>query len=447
MPFPMKSDPDLRLSNEPEKPLRVERAFLPPLRRPREVPVCSRAYRSFSSRRPFQLGSARFGARLDSPARDGVFGRVRARRRSSRGVRDGARGARRRRRGRGGRVARVARLGGGALVFLSDRAGVGRRELRRARRPRPRLHRVRVHAGVHRAPRRDAARRDRGRARLVPAPAPALQRRVRPRHLRGLDPGRVPVRALSRARLRDGRHRVHLRPRVRLQRFSWHVRRLPRRRARPQALRRGVRRHLRRRVLRVAIEPPLDPPGGARASGVAYSLLFSSFESWAICEIDRLALDRRYLVPLFSTATFFNAVSAVAAGVAGNLAVDVEWGARMRDPPGKTRAAFVLPRGRLGDDEPSVASSGVFARDAVRTMKLKLERGASLGNKYSPAFDVGAVALLACARARGRGGRTRARAAPGPRAPRETTTRARRRRRRRRRGGRSGARARRDGWE
>ena len=160
------------------------------------------------------------------------------------------------------------------------------------------------------------------------------------------------------------------------------------------------------------------------ASGVAYSLLFSSFESWAICEIDRLALDRRYLVPLFSTATFFNAVSAVAAGVAGNLAVDVEWGARMRDPPGKTRAAFVLPRGRLGDDEPSVASSGVFARDAVRTMKLKLERGASLGNKYSPAFDVGAVALLACARARGRGGRTRARAAPGPRAPRETTTRA-----------------------
>ena len=133
------------------------------------------------------------------------------------------------------------------------------------------------------------------------------------------------------------------------------------------------------------------------ASGVAYSLLFSSFESWAICEIDRLALDRRYLVPLFSTATFFNAVSAVAAGIAGNLAVDVEWGARMRDPPGKTRAAFVLPRGRLGDDEPSVASSGVFARDAVRTMKLKLERGASLGNKYSPAFDVGAVALLACA--------------------------------------------------
>ena len=57
-------------------------------------------------------------------------------------------------------------------------------------------------------------------------------------------------------------------------------------------------------------------------SGVAYSLLFSSFESWAISEVDRLRLDRRYLVPLFSTATFFNAVSAVAAGVVGNLAVE-----------------------------------------------------------------------------------------------------------------------------
>lgn len=56
-------------------------------------------------------------------------------------------------------------------------------------------------------------------------------------------------------------------------------------------------------------------------SGVAYSLLFSSFESWAISEADRLRIDRRYLVRLFSSATFFNAVSAVAAGVVGNLAV------------------------------------------------------------------------------------------------------------------------------
>jgi hypothetical protein len=52
-------------------------------------------------------------------------------------------------------------------------------------------------------------------------------------------------------------------------------------------------------------------------SGVAYSLLFSSFESWAITEVDRMRIDRRYLVQLFSAATFFNAASAVAAGIAG----------------------------------------------------------------------------------------------------------------------------------
>ncbi|ACO64922.1 major facilitator superfamily [Micromonas commoda] len=77
------------------------------------------------------------------------------------------------------------------------------------------------------------------------------------------------------------------------------------------------------------------------ASGVAYSLLFSSFESWAITEADRLRLDRRYLVGLFSTATFFNACSAVAAGVPSTL---------------------LFPR-----------------------------------NKYTPAFDVGAGVLFLCA--------------------------------------------------
>ena len=56
-------------------------------------------------------------------------------------------------------------------------------------------------------------------------------------------------------------------------------------------------------------------------SGVAYSLLFSSFESWAITEVDRMRIDRRYLVQLFSAATFFNAASAVAAGIAGNAVV------------------------------------------------------------------------------------------------------------------------------
>lgn len=86
-------------------------------------------------------------------------------------------------------------------------------------------------------------------------------------------------------------------------------------------------------------------------SGVAYSLLFSSFESWAITEADRVRVDRRYLVQLFSAATFFNAVSAVAAGIAGNAVV--------------------------------------VAPDA-QTTPLG-------GNRYAPAFDVGAVSLFACA--------------------------------------------------
>ena len=201
--------------------------------------------------------------------------------------------------------------------------------------------------------------------------------------------------------------------------------------ARPQALRRGVQRHLRRRVLRA--RSSLSRPSWRRAwwrRRVLPALLLVR----VVGHLGSTASRSPTLPgPALLHATFFNAVSAVAAGIAGNLAVDVEWGARMRDPPGKTRAAFVLPRGRLGDDEPSVASSGVFARDAVRTMKLKLERGASLGNKYSPAFDVGAVALLACAACARAWWRARARRRRDP-GHRETTTPRRRRRRRRRRG-------------
>jgi MFS family permease len=87
-------------------------------------------------------------------------------------------------------------------------------------------------------------------------------------------------------------------------------------------------------------------------SGVAYSLLFSSFESWAITEVDRMRIDRRYLVQLFSAATFFNAASAVAAGIAGNAVV--------ANPDGRTAYA-------------------------------------TGGNRYAPAFDVGAVSLFTCA--------------------------------------------------
>ena len=90
-------------------------------------------------------------------------------------------------------------------------------------------------------------------------------------------------------------------------------------------------------------------------SGVAYSLLFSSFESWAIAEVDRCDLPRKYLVQLFSTATFFNAASAVLAGLVGNFLV------------------------AQPETDPSDAKGGVS------------------GNRYAPAFDAGAAALFLCA--------------------------------------------------
>ena len=135
-------------------------------------------------------------------------------------------------------------------------------------------------------------------------------------------------------------------------------------------------------------------------SGVAYSLLFSSFESWAISEVDRLRLDRRYLVPLFSTATFFNAVSAVAAGVVGNLAVEYF-------QPASTQTLDAAGRGVVGSNP-----TGDFAthghghghrRHALFAFAFAsdVERPAGTlfapTNKYVPAFDVGAAALLLCA--------------------------------------------------
>ena len=139
------------------------------------------------------------------------------------------------------------------------------------------------------------------------------------------------------------------------------------------------------------------------ASGVAYSLLFSSFESWAITEADRLRLDRRYLVGLFSTATFFNACSAVAAGVVGNLVVDfvhpVTFGKGPGSGAGGTRTDVV---GGGWDDVANVAtlaadyesglSSGGPNVDSREPSTLLFPR-----NKYTPAFDVGAGVLFLCA--------------------------------------------------
>jgi len=139
------------------------------------------------------------------------------------------------------------------------------------------------------------------------------------------------------------------------------------------------------------------------ASGVAYSLLFSSFESWAITEADRLRLDRRYLVGLFSTATFFNACSAVAAGVVGNLVVDFSRPVTFGNDPG-TRTDMEMrtdmSRGGGWDDVVDVAAlaadyeTGTGGGSAVdrEPSTLLFPR-----NRYTPAFDVGAGVLFLCA--------------------------------------------------
>ena len=138
------------------------------------------------------------------------------------------------------------------------------------------------------------------------------------------------------------------------------------------------------------------------ASGVAYSLLFSSFESWAITEADRLRLDRRYLVGLFSTATFFNACSAVAAGVVGNLVVDFSRPVTFGNDPGSgigTRTDV----GEGWDDVADVVDVATLAADYESGTGggSALDREPSTllfpRNRYTPAFDVGAGVLFLCA--------------------------------------------------
>ena len=62
---------------------------------------------------------------------------------------------------------------------------------------------------------------------------------------------------------------------------------------------------------------------GRLLGGIAYSILYTSFESWLIAEADAKGLPVSLLARLFSVATFSNAGSAVIAGMAGHLAVEV----------------------------------------------------------------------------------------------------------------------------
>ena len=62
---------------------------------------------------------------------------------------------------------------------------------------------------------------------------------------------------------------------------------------------------------------------GRVLGGVAYSILYTSFESWLIAEADARRLPMSLLSKLFSVATFTNAGTAVIAGMVGHLAVEV----------------------------------------------------------------------------------------------------------------------------
>jgi hypothetical protein len=62
---------------------------------------------------------------------------------------------------------------------------------------------------------------------------------------------------------------------------------------------------------------------GRVLGGVAYSILYTSFESWLIAEAEARRLPRVLLSRLFSFSTFCNAGSAVVAGMVGHLVIEV----------------------------------------------------------------------------------------------------------------------------
>lgn len=62
---------------------------------------------------------------------------------------------------------------------------------------------------------------------------------------------------------------------------------------------------------------------GRLLGGVAYSILYTSFESWLIAEADASGAPRSMLSRLFALATFCNASSAVIAGIVGHVAVEI----------------------------------------------------------------------------------------------------------------------------
>lgn len=108
--------------------------------------------------------------------------------------------------------------------------------------------------------------------------------------------------------------------------------------------------------------------------GIAYSLLFTNFESWVITEADAMGIDRKKLAGVFSVATLFNGASAVLAGLVGNFVVEFAESSQFS---------------WIGMDEVRLEMGAEADTSGSVVMMSK--------NVYAPAFDVGALSLLLCA--------------------------------------------------
>lgn len=124
----------------------------------------------------------------------------------------------------------------------------------------------------------------------------------------------------------------------------------------------------------------------ARAlGGICYSLLFSSFEAWAIAECDRKKIHRRNLARLFASATFFNALSAVVAGIIGNAVVDTFSSKNGYYTGSNSRT---LPRLQTADE---ARVERPLPELRIKTSLFVTEADP---NEFAPAFDVAAGALF-----------------------------------------------------
>ena len=267
------------------------------------------------------------------------------------------------------------------------------------------LRRVRRHARLHHHPRaaRVRLRQDPATNSTPPFDACAGVTTSCTPSARSAIGSRAPaLRPVQRARVRHGEHRVH--------RSCWVT----------SSARPSVRTSARSRTDTAtggsssSTAPPTGPPASslassnlvilpciaASASGVAYSLLFSSFESWAITEADRLRLDRRYLVGLFSTATFFNACSAVA-GIVGNLVVDFSRAGRSGPP-----RSGIGTRTDVGEGWRRRGRRGRrgHARRGLRERKLERRRRRSIASRARGAVPLRRARVRARVRADGAGG-------------------------------------------